>query len=429
MLLTIYKAMMRASTPLLESYLQRREARGKEDPVRAAERRGRPGRPRGANPLVWFHAASVGESLSLLALIARVLRDYPQSSVMVTTGTVTSAKLMADRLPERAFHQYIPVDHPAWVARFLDHWQPSLVVWSESEFWPNMLTGIAERRIPSVLLNGRMSETSFKRWQWVQATARRILSVFSLCFAQNDAEAHRLQALGAENVRVSANLKYGAPALPFKAEELAALQATTGSRKLVLFASTHAGEEEIAADAHLALKKRFPDLLTVVVPRHPVRGDEIADLLKKKGLRTARRSRRELPEKDTDIYIADTLGELGLFYRLCRVAVIGGSFADIGGHNLIEPGQLGCIIIYGPVMYNFITISDDFLSAGAATQVKDVNALQEALGLTLEHPASFASQAEAARKLTADKSRALDDLVAALKPLLDAALSRKAAVS
>ena len=425
MLLKIYKAMMRVSTPLLESYLQRREARGKEDPARAAERRGKPGRAREAGPLVWFHAASVGESLSLLALIGRVLENYPLSSVMVTTGTVTSAKLMADRLPARAFHQYVPVDHPAWVARFLDHWQPSLVVWSESELWPNMLTGIAERKIPAVLLNARMSETSFKRWQWVQGTARRILSAFSLCFAQNDAESHRLSALGADNVRVSANLKYGAPPLPADAAELAALKALAGNRKLLLFASTHPGEEEIAAEAHLVLQKRFPGLLTIVAPRHPVRGAEVAEIFKKKGLRAARRSAGAQPAEDLDIYVADTLGELGIFYRLCKIAVVGGSFADIGGHNPIEPGQLGCIIIYGPVMYNFVTISNDFLAAGAALQVRDADALRESLGLALEHPASFASHAEAARKMTAEKSRVVDELMATLKPLLDAALLRR----
>lgn len=426
MLLTIYKAVMRASRPLLEAYLQRREARGKEDPARAAERRGEPGRAKGANPLVWFHAASVGESLSLLALIARVLKDYPRFSVMVTTGTVTSAKLMADRLPARAFHQYMPVDHPAWVARFLDHWEPSFVVWSESEFWPNMLTEIARRKIPAVLLNGRMSETSFKRWQWVPETARQILSAFALCFAQNDAEAHRLTALGAENVCVSANLKYAAPLLPVKTADLDAVRQFTGSRKMILYASTHPGEEEIAAEAHLALQKRFPDLLTIVVPRHPARGADVADMFKKKGLRAVRRAAGAQPEESAAIYIADTLGELGLFYRLCNVVVVGGSFADIGGHNPIEPGQLGCIIIYGPVMYNFITISADFMAAGAAIQVKDADTLQEALGLALENPASFASHAEAARKMTADKSRVLDDLMLTLKPLLDTALVRKA---
>lgn len=427
MLLTIYKAMMRASTPLLEAYLQRRAARGKEDPARAPERRGKPGRARGANPLVWFHAASVGESLSLLALIARVLKDCPQTAVMVTTGTVTSARLMAERLPERAFHQYMPVDHPAWVARFLEHWRPAFVIWAESEFWPNMLTEVSKRGIPAVLLNARMSETSFRRWQWAPGTAREILSAFSLCFAQNDAESRRLLALGALDVRVSANLKYAAPPLPVRAEDLAAVREAAGSRKLVLFASTHPGEEEIAAETHLALQKRFPGLLTVVVPRHPARGEEIAGLFKKKGLSAARRSAGELPGAENEIYIADTLGELGLFYRLCNIVVIGGSFADIGGHNPIEPGQLGCLVIYGPLMYNFVTISDDFLTAGAAIQVRDVNALQETLGLALEHPASFAAHAESARKMTAEKARVLDGLMATLKPLLDAAFSRKEA--
>ena len=422
MLLNLYRAMMRASTPLLEAYLHKREARGKEDPARAPERRGRAARPRGANPLAWFHAASVGESLALLSLINRVLRDYPGASVMVTTGTVTSAKLMADRLPSGAFHQYMPVDHPAWVAQFLDHWRPSFVVWSESEFWPNMLTEISRRGIPAVLLNARMSETSFRRWQWARGAARQILSAFSLCFAQNDAEAARLLALGARQVRVSANLKYGAPELPVDDARLDALRKAAGDRPRLLFASTHPGEEEIAASVHAALKQKFPRLLTVIAPRHPVRGAEILDLVTRAGLRASLRSSGALPDEASDVYIADTLGELGLFYRLCKTAVVGGSFADIGGHNPIEPGQLGCVIVYGTVMYNFLTISDDFLKANAAIQVADAVALREKLGSVLENPQAFAAFGDNARRMTAEKSHVVDDLAAALKPFLDPVL-------
>ena len=422
MLLNVYRAMMRASTPLLEAYLQKRAARGKEDPARAPERRGMAERLRGNTPLIWFHAASVGESLSLLALVSRVLKDYPGTAVMVTTGTVTSAKLMADRLPPGAFHQYIPVDHPAWVARFLDHWQPSFVVWSESEFWPNMLTEISARRIPAVLLNARMSETSFRRWQWAKATAREILSAFTLCFAQNEAEAARLRTLGARDVRVSANLKYGAPELPFDAAALEAVSGAVAGRPLVLFASTHPGEEDIAAATHRALKLKFPSLLTVIVPRHPARGADILALVGKSQLRGVLRSSGALPVADTDIYVADTLGELGVFFRLCKFTVIGGSFADIGGHNPIEPGQLGCVIIYGPQMYNFLTISDDFLTNGAAIQVTGTWGLEERLTAALTNPDGFAFYGSNARRMTGEKAHVVDDLAVALAPLLSAAL-------
>lgn len=419
MLLGIYKAMMQASTPLLDAYLKKRETRGKEDPARAGERRGRAARARGDHPLVWFHAASVGESLSLLAIIARLLDEHPAIDVMVTTGTVTSAKLMADRLPARAFHQYIPVDHPKWVARFLDHWQPDFIIWAESEFWPNMLCAIRARGIPAVLLNARMSEDSFRRWKWAKGAIGAMLGVFDFCLAQNGAEAARLTALGARDVRVSANLKYAASPLPCDEHELATLLAAFHGRNLVLWASTHPGEEEIARDTHLALKPAIPNLTTVIVPRHPVRGAEVRDLCRDKNLSVALRSTGDAPQ-ESDIYVADTLGELGLFFRLCPLVVMGGSFADIGGHNPIEPGQLGCAIFYGPQMYNFITINDDFLAAKAAVQVPDVAALQKQLLDALARPAALDAMRDAARVMTHEKSHILDDLAQLLRPRLAA---------
>lgn len=419
MLLTLYKFAMQASTPLLEAYLQKRARRGKEDVARAGERRGQAARPRPAGPLLWFHAASVGESLSLLAIIEKLLADYPMAEALVTTGTVTSAALMAERLPRRAFHQYMPVDHPLWVARFLDHWRPDAVLWSESEFWPNMLGEIRRRRIPAVLLNARMSAQSFGRWSHARGTMREILSTFDLCLGQNAAETARLSALGAKDARVSANLKYAAQPLPDDAAQRNALAAETAGRPLLLFASTHPGEEEIALDMHARLLPRFADLVTVIVPRHAVRGAEIAALAEKRGFKAAQRSKGEALQP---VYIADTMGELGIFYRLCPVSVIGGSFADIGGHNPIEPGQLGSIIVYGPQMYNFTTISEDFLGAGAALQVKDTAALETLLVKILEAPADYARYAKAAEALTLQKRPVTEALAETLRPYLDKAL-------
>lgn len=421
MLLDIYKAMMQASTPLLEAYLEKRARRGKEDPARAPERRGQPPRARDAGPLVWFHAASVGESLSLLSVIGRLLEDFPQASVMVTTGTVTSAKLMAERLPPRAFHQYIPVDHPSWVARFLDHWRPDFVLWAESEFWPNMLRAIKARGIPAALLNARMSERSFRRWQWAKEPMREMLSVFTLCLAQNEAEAGRLSALGARDARVSANLKYGAAPLPFDAAKLAALKEEAAGRTLLLWASTHPGEEKIALETHKALRRRHGNLATFIVPRHPARGAEVKALAEQAGLPASLRSAGGPPG---EIYVADTMGELGLFYRLCKIAVVGGSFTGAGGHNLIEPGQLGCVIFYGPDMHNFLTISDDFQGAGAAVQVKNAAELQGKLDAALSAPGSFAPLARAAQTLTREKSGIVDGLAGLLNPLLAPALEK-----
>lgn len=412
MLLNVYKGMMSLSAPLLEFYLAQRARNGKEDTARAPERRGHAARPRGEGRLVWFHAASVGESLSLLSIIAKMRADHPETAVMVTTGTVTSARLMAERLPEGAFHQYMPVDHPLWVSRFLDHWKPDFVVWAESELWPNMLRAIGARGIPAVLLNARMSERSFRRWKWAPRAIGEILSCFNMCLAQNEGEAARLRALGAKGVQVSANLKYAAAPLPGDAQKLEALRAETAGRTLLLWASTHPGEEEIALETHKALSPSCQGLLTIIVPRHPARGAEVQALAESAGVKSALRSAGARPE---DVYIADTLGELGLFYRLCKTVVMGGSFNGTGGHNPIEPGQFGCVIFYGPDMHNFVTISADFLQKGAAVQVKDAAELREKLAAALAAPESYASFGHAAADMTREKSHIIDDLAALLE--------------
>lgn len=415
-----YTTTMRLATPLVEHHLRRREELGKEDALRGAERRGHPSRTRDDKPLVWFHAASVGESLSLLSVISRLLADAPFIQALVTTGTVTSAKLMAERLPEGAFHQYMPVDHPVWVEAFLDHWRPDLIVWAESDFWPAMLLEISRRKIPAVLLNARMSERSFRKWLWVKSFMRRLLSPFALCLAQNEDEARRLTALGAVNVKISANLKYAASPLPFNAEKLEALQKSVADRPLILWASTHAGEEIIAARTHEKLKEKHPNLLTIIVPRHPQRGQDIRAVLEKTGLKTSQRTKEIMPAGHDDIYLADTLGELGLFYRLSKTVVLGGSFVDVGGHNPIEPGQCGCAIFYGPIVYNFQTICADFETRHAACRVQDEESLCQKLTDCLDHPKKFLEMAEAARTWTTEKSHVVEEIAADLAPYMKA---------
>lgn len=419
MLLPLYKNLMRATTPLLEAYLGRRQRRGKEDAARSGERRGKAGRARDASrPLVWCHAASVGESLSLLAVVERILQDRPHVDVMVTTGTVTSAALMGKRLPPRAFHQYIPVDHPQWVARFLDHWRPDCVIWSESELWPNMLDALRRRGVPAVLLNARMSEKSFRHWRLAPGFARSVLGAFSLCLAQNEAEAARLRQLGAREVRVAANLKYAAKPLPYDPSDLSRLQAACAQRPLVLWASTHAGEEELAARLHLRLRAGCANLLTIIVPRHPARAEGIEQALAAQGLRVSRRSLAGDDIGAADVHIADTMGELGLFFRLCRNVVMGGTFADVGGHNPIEPAQAGCVVFFGPQTYNFLGICADFDARGALVNVRDEAMLEEKLKQALDNPAAFDATAAAALAWTRETAGILDALAQLLAPYL-----------
>lgn len=418
MLLSLYKGLMQSSTPLLEAYLGRRLRDGKEDPARAGERRGEAQRPRGENPLIWFHAASVGESLALLALVEKLLSLYPEIEIMVTTGTVTSAKLMAERLPARAFHQYIPVDHPAWVEKFLDHWKPNLVLWSESDFWPNMLASLRRRNIPAVLLNARMSEKSFRFWQLARGMISDVLSAFTLCLGQNEAETTRLKKLGGGDVRISGNLKYAATPLPYDRANFDAMRGTVGQRPRLLWASTHPDEDDYAFRLHHHLRKIEPKLLTIIVPRHPVRGGTIAGQAEAAGLHVGLRSEGRLPRKEDDIYVADTLGELGLFYRLCPMTIVGGSFVPVGGHNIIEPAQLGCRVFYGPHMFNFSSICHDFESHNAAYPLRSEQELQETLSRALRTPGAFDEMGRNAQEWTQRQAHIIDDLAQILAPLV-----------
>ncbi len=421
MLLSLYKSLMICATPVLEMYLRRRMKAGREDASRFDERHGIASRPRGTAPLVWFHGASVGESLSLLAPIARLLAARPDIEVMVTTGTVTSARLMADRLPPRAFHQYIPVDHPAWAARFLDHWRPDLVVWAESDFWPNMLAQVQSRKIPAVLVNARMSEKSFRRWKCSFGMMGRILKAFTLCLAQNGAEAARLTQLGAPAVTVSGNLKYAAQPLPFDGAQLEKLKQAVAGRSLALWASTHPGEEDVAFRLHKKLRDAAPDLLTIIAPRHPKRGAEIAALAAAQQLQAQQRSTGALPQAADDAYIADTMGEMGMLYRLAPFCIIGGSFVAHGGHNPIEPAQLGCQIFYGPHMFNFVSICEDFESRGAAVRAQGEDEMARLAAEALASPQDFTSVRDAAKRWTDEQAHVADGVAGAIIPLIPAA--------
>src|SRR6202048_714813 len=327
MSLRVYQRLSAAVVPLAPALIKRRLKLGKEDPARVSERRGmsRDIRPLGA--LVWIHGASVGEVLAAAALIEK-LRAL-NIRILLTSGTVTSAAIVAKRFPADIIHQYVPYDSPRYVARFLDHWRPSLALFIESDLWPNLILSSAARRLPMVLINGRMSHRSFPRWRRVSGTISALLGRFDVCLAQSELDGERFAALGSRNVTVTGNLKLDVPAPPADNGKLERLMSMTRGRPIVVAASTHPGEEEILIEAHRTLAGFFPSLLTVIVPRHPDRGEAIARTIAASGLHAASRSREELPTAATDIDVADTLGELGLFYRLSPIVFMGGW---VGGH-------------------------------------------------------------------------------------------------
>lgn len=421
MILALYRLATSFGAPFIAHYLRKRMKRGKEDPKRFHERLGKPELPRPEGHLIWLHGASVGESLSMLPVINEILSRANAPSVLVTTGTVTSARLMRERLPEGAIHQYVPVDRLPYVAQFLEHWRPNVAFWFESELWPNLVTETHHRDIPMVLVNARMSPPSFKKWQQWPGFARNLLGCFDLVLAQTDSDVERYAALGAEHVERIGNLKFAVPPLPCDEGTLVEIRTRTGLRPMWVAASTHDGEEQIAWDVHCAVKQSHRDLLTIIVPRHPERGEEIAALLRGNGASVAIRSNSEPVTPETDVYLADTLGELGLFFRLSTIVFMGKSLVSAGGQNPIEPARLGAAILVGPHTWNFEEIIQSMLQAGGLEVVADTEQLAQALAKDLENPSRAQSRAQAALKYAEAESAVLERFIDRISPLLDAA--------
>ena len=418
--LAVYRGLTELGAPLIDMYMRRRLESGKEDPDRISERRGIASRNRPDGPLAWVHAASVGEAQSALSLITKMLRERIDLHILVTTGTVTSAKLLAERLPPRSFHQFVPVDRHRWVQRFLDHWEPNLAVWIESEFWPNLIAQTAARNIPIVLANGRISRKSAANWRMFPGFIGDMVGVFRLCLTQTDEEAARFRSLGAAPVKCVGNLKFSAAALPFEEAELAALRQQTGKRPYWLAASTHPGEEALAVEVHRILRKRFAGLLTLIVPRHPSRGPKIFEEIAAPDLRISRRAAGGVIAATDDIHLADTLGELGLFYRLAGIAFVGGSMAQHGGHNPLEAAQLDCAVLHGPDMANFKTVAQQLADAKATVVVRDAASLADAVAGFLENHETRQTTAVAAAEVARSNASVVDSVIEELKPFLDA---------
>jgi 3-deoxy-D-manno-octulosonic-acid transferase len=370
--------------PALRLNLRRRAANGREIAARLPERRGIDPTPRPAGPLLWMHAASVGETMSILPVLD-ALRH--RAKVLLTTGTVTSQALLDQRIPEHGLsgdvlHRFAPLDVPAWVARFLSHWRPDAACFVESELWPNQLAACQAMGIPLMLINARMSDRSFGLWQHVPGFARRVLGGFAHVQARGDQDAERLKALGAPHVESPGDLKFSAPPLPVDQPELDRLRDLLAGRPIWLAASTHPGEETLIAEAHRTLADRYPDLLTIIAPRHPDRGPALATELD-----ALRRSAKQDPPADGGIWIADTMGELGLWYRLARIAFVGRSLLPPGGgQNPLEPARLGCTIAVGPHTGNFSDHVALLRQAGGLVEVADGAALVQFVSGMLDNP-------------------------------------------
>ena len=392
--MTLSLGLYRAATGLLEpiapALLASRARKGKEDPARLSERLGRATRPRPGGPLVWLHGASVGESLSILPLVDRLRAERPEVAVLVTSGTTTSAALLAKRLPAGAIHQYVPIDAPGAARRFIARWKPDLAVFVESELWPNLLLEAKAAGTRLALVSAKLSDRSFARWSKRPDAARRLLSAFDLILAQDGRAHQRLEALGGK-VAGEADLKFGAAPLPVD-EAALVVERARFTRPPLLIASTHPGEDEIVLDAVTALPDRPP---VVLAPRHVERGPTILALARARGLSAVLRS--QAPGESANIVVADTLGEMGLWFRLAGTALIAGSLVPaIGGHNPLEAARLDCPAISGPFVENWASAFAG-LEAARGVIMTSPEGLREALAADLGDPAAARQRAARAR--------------------------------
>lgn len=421
MLRSAYSVLSSLAGPFLKVWLKIRAQRGKEIANRIPERFGIAREVRPSGRLAWVHAASVGESLSVLPLI-KALNAHGWRCV-ITTGTVTSAELLKDRLPSNAIHQFAPLDRRVWVERFYDHWHPDLILWTESELWPNTLTTITTRGTPAILVNGRLSDRAYNGWHRRKAWAGHLLASFSTILTQSDEDARRFETLGGRNVHTVGNLKYSGDVLPADTEKLNALRSEIISRPVWLAASIHPGEETAIALAHKITQRSHPDILTIVVPRHPDRAAAMVSLFSEAGLKVAQRSKGDPIAASTDIYLADTMGEMGVFYTACDIVFIGKSLAVGGGQNPVEPVQLGGAVLFGPSMANFRDISTELLECGAAGEVKDGQELGAAIIRLLDDEGAREAMIEAGRQTLTRNREAVSETLKHLEPYLGHSLS------
>ncbi len=401
-ILLLYSTLSYGMRPLANYMLKKRLKKGKEDFKRIQERRGKSDFSWRHHPVIWIHAASIGESLSALTLVEALEKSYPDFRFVITTGTTTSAKIMANKLSQSAIHQFFPLDYPLWVNRFLDNWNPQIALFIESEFWPNMLTSLKKRQIPCFLINGRISDNSFKTWKKIPFSIRYLLSTFTESFGQSELDTERLKILGAKNSAFLGNLKF------VPSSQKISLSTLLEGKKRWLLSSSHKGEEEIAAHIHKQLKLKYPDIHTCIMPRHIERSDDIEAMLKSQNIPTTRYSRQEKPRAG-GIYIFDAIGKAEQFYALGGPTLIGRSFCKGGGQNPIEPARFGNPILMGPDMSNFKHITQLMLNNNIAQQVQEESELLYSLETWLKDDEAYKKQAEHNQKWASQLGKGIID--------------------
>jgi 3-deoxy-D-manno-octulosonic-acid transferase len=400
--------------------LKARLKAGKEDPNRINERRGQSPNIRPEGEVIWFHAASVGESIALLGLIENIVEERPLTNILITTGTTASANLINTRLPKKTIHQYVPLDIGEFVRNFLDHWRPNLAVFTESELWPCLIATAHAKKVPLILINARISRKSFSKWKWLKGLVSSILSKFDIILCQDENTAKFIRKLSKSKIdpKVVGSLKESAPPLPFSEEDRSVISNQIGSRPIWLAASTHEREELMMAKAHEYARRFSRRLLLIIVPRHPNRGKKICSDLRNLGWQVSLRSGGEKINNYTEIYIADTFGEMGLWYRISSISFLGGSMTEVGGHNPFEPATLGSAILHGPHVWSAAEAYEELGKVKASLQVKNPEELSQAI-VDLLNPDTNASMAKSAWDLSSKEAEASSQALNEIFKILD----------
>lgn len=418
--LRAYRRITGLLAPLAPALLASRARKGKEDPFRLSERLGTAAADRPPGVVVWLHGASVGESQLGLALAARLRAERPDLSFLHTSGTVTSAEVIARRLGPNDRHAYVPIDTPAAVAGFLDAWRPDVGICLEGELWPNLLQAAASRSIPLALANARMTARSLRGWGRTPASARYILALFSAIVPADADTRHGLMELTGQALPPAGNLKLAAAVPSPDPDQLAELAPTLSGRPVWLAASTHAGEEELVLAAHQSLLAGAPDALLILAPRHPDRAQDVEVAIRKAGFVPVRRSQDAVPQRGHAVWLWDTMGELGSAFALAPVTVMGGSLVEkVGGHNPVEPIAIGSAVISGMKVHNFADLYLDLEEAGGVILIEaEARALALAVARLLGEPELRSTMIDAGREVVARGAAAMDRAVAALLPLI-----------
>jgi len=418
-LIRAYTGLTKVLAPALPLWLKHRAKVGKEDPIRQSERFGQASITRPAGQLFWMHGASVGEVTMILPLIDKVLAEYPNAHVLVTSGTTTSAELMAKRLPASAFHQYIPLDTPKAVTAFLEHWKPDIAIWSESEIWPNLLLQTKARNIPMALINARMSEKSLNSWFKRRKSGLRLFGCFDVILAGDNPTANGLSKILGQKVESIGNLKNAASALSVNLNELAELKKSIGERPVWIAASVHQAESYSVLLAHEEVLKSFPEALLVYAMRHPT--EKAVNNLKINSPNQifVQRSNGGIPTKQTSVFLFDTLGEMGLSYSLSDVAFVAGSLrSDLMGHNPLEPARLNIPTVTGPYISSFEDTYAPFLESNAMIQIAESDQLGKTITAMLTSPKTRQEMISRASKIVNAQSDVLNRTIDAIKALL-----------